>query len=220
MVEPGPRLVQALIRPGALASWAVALALTGCATGPALVKAPPSEIPAPQPAPGPRAPEPGPRTPEPGPKVAPRPAKTGTASWYGKAHHGQPTVSGETYDMHALTAAHRSLPLGTRVLVTNVKNDRSVEVRINDRGPFVRGRILDLSYAAAQQLGALTDGTFRVKLRVIDEPAGGRAGSSPPSTTAAGAPSSTGGGPVSDPRRRRGGPRRPGRSTRCRRARP
>jgi rare lipoprotein A len=212
-VEPGPRLVQALIRPGALAWWAVTLALTGCATGPALVTVPPSEIPAPQPAPGPRAPEQA-------PKVVPRPAETGTASWYGKAHHGQPTASGETYDMHALTAAHQSLPLGTRVLVTNVKNDRSVEVRINDRGPFVRGRILDLSYAAAEQLGALTDGAFRVKLRVIDEPAGGRAGSSPPSTTAAGAPSSTAGGPVSDPRRRRGGPRRPGRSTRCRRARP
>src|SRR5207344_2364858 len=103
-------------------------------------------------------PAPGPEAPPPGPKVAPRPSETGTASWYGKAHHGQPTASGETYDMHALTAAHRSLPLGTRVLVTNVKNDRSVEVRINDRGPFVRGRILDLSYAAAQQLGALTDG--------------------------------------------------------------
>ena len=123
-MEPGPRLVQALIRPGALALWAV-VALTGCATGPALVKAPPSEIPAPPPAPGPREPAPAPRAPEPGPKVSPRP-ETGTASWYGKAHHGQPTASGETYDMHALTAAHRSLPLGTRVLVTNVKNDRSV----------------------------------------------------------------------------------------------
>ena len=129
MVEPGPRLVQALIRPGALASWAVALALTGCATGPALVKAPPSEIARR------RSPRRAP-APEPGPKVAPRPAETGTASWYGKAHHGQPTASGEIYDMHALTAAHRSLPLGTRVLVTNVKNDRSVEVRINDRGPL------------------------------------------------------------------------------------
>ena len=190
MVEPGPRLVQALIRPGALALWAVALALTGCATGPALVKAPPSEMPAPQPAP---------QAPEPGPKVAPRPVETGTASWYGKAHHGQPTASGETYDMHALTAAHRSLPLGTRVLVTNVKNDRSVEVRINDRGPFVRGRILDLSYAAAQELGALTDGAFRVKLRVLEQPAGARAGSSPLPRTAAGAPSSAAGGPFSAP---------------------
>ena len=203
-MEPGPRLVQALIRPGALASWAIALALTGCATGPALVKAP-SEMPVPQPAPAPA------------PKAEPRPAETsGTASWYGKAHHGQPTASGEIYDMHAFTAAHRSLPLGTRVLVTNVKNDRSVEVRINDRGPFIRGRILDLSYAAARELGSLEDGAFRVKLRVLEEPAGARAGSSPPARTAAGAP----GAPVSAPSPRRGGPRRPGRSTRCRRARP
>ena len=164
MVEPGPRLVQALIRPSALASWAVVLALTGCATGPALVKTPPAEMPAPHPAPE--------------PKVAPQPAETtGTASWYGKAHQGQPTASGETYDMHAFTAAHRSLPLGTRVLVTNVKNDRSVEVRINDRGPFNRGRILDLSYAAARELGSLSDGAFRVKLRILEEPAGTRAGS-------------------------------------------
>jgi rare lipoprotein A len=214
MVESGPRLVQALIRPGALASWAVALALTGCATGPALVKAPPPEMPAPRPAPGPEAPRPA-------PKVAPRPAETtGTASWYGKAHHGQPTASGETYDMHALTAAHRSLPLGTRVLVTNVKNDRSVEVRINDRGPFVRGRILDLSYAAAQELGALTDGAFRVKLRVLEQPAGAGGASSPPPRTAAGAPSSAAGGLFTAPLPRRGGPPRPGRSTRCRRARP
>jgi rare lipoprotein A len=193
-VEPGPRLVQALIRPGALVSLAVALALTGCATGPALVKAPPPEIPAPPPTPGPEAPQAGP-APQPGPKVAPRPAETGTASWYGKAHHGQPTASGEIYDMHGLTAAHRSLPLGTRVLVTNVKNDRSVEVRINDRGPFVRGRILDLSYAAALELGSLSDGAFRVKLRVLEEPAGARAGLSSPAKTATGAP----GAPVSAP---------------------
>ena len=183
MVEPGPRLVQALIRPGALASWVVALALTGCATGPAMVTAPPPEMPAPQPAPAPA------------PKVAPRSAETGTASWYGKTHHGQPTASGEAYDMHAFTAAHRSLPLGTRVLVTNVKNDRSVEVRINDRGPFVRGRILDLSYAAAQELGSLSDGAFRVKLRVLEEPAGARAGTSPTTKTTVGAP----GRPVSVP---------------------
>jgi len=134
-------------------------------------------MPAPQPAPAPA------------PKAAPRPAETGTASWYGKAHHGQPTASGETYDMHAFTAAHRSLPLGTRVLVTNVQNARSVEVRINDRGPFTRGRILDLSYAAALKLGSLSDGAFRVKLRVLEE------ASSPPTATAAGAP----GRPVSAP---------------------
>jgi rare lipoprotein A len=91
--------------------------------------------------------------------------------------------------MHAFTAAHRSLPLGTRVLVTNVQNARTVEVRINDRGPFTRGRILDLSYAAALQLGSLSDGAFRVKLRVLEE------ASSPPTTAAAGVP----GRPVSAP---------------------
>ena len=71
--------------------------------------------------------------------------------------------------MHALTAAHPSLPLGTRVLVTNVKNGRSVEVCINDRGPIVRGRIIDLSYAAAQRLGAVDEGTFRVELRTLSD---------------------------------------------------
>jgi rare lipoprotein A len=184
-VEPGPRLVQvqALIRPRTLVSWAVALALSGCATGPALVKAPPPEMPAPRPAPE--------------PKVGPRPVETGKASWYGKAHHGQTTSSGEVYDMNALTAAHRSLPLGTRVLVTNVQNGRTVEVRINDRGPFIRGRILDLSYAAARELGALSDGAFRVKLQVLSEPTGARTDSSPPARTAAGAPSSGSDAPVS-----------------------
>ncbi len=71
--------------------------------------------------------------------------------------------------MNALTAAHPSLPLGTRVLVTNVKNGRSVEVRINDRGPIVRGRIIDLSYAAAQRLGAVNDGVFQVKVRPLSD---------------------------------------------------
>jgi rare lipoprotein A len=71
--------------------------------------------------------------------------------------------------MHALTAAHPSLPFGTRVLVTNVKNGRSVEVRINDRGPIVRGRIVDLSYAAAQRLGAVDEGGFRVELRTLSD---------------------------------------------------
>src|SRR5437762_3762354 len=89
----------------------------------------------------------------------PRPAvlgaeETGLASWYGYPHHGRRTASGEIYDMNELTAAHRTLPLGTRLLVTNLANGRSVEVRVNDRGPFVKGRILDLSYAAARTLGA------------------------------------------------------------------
>src|SRR5262245_31404459 len=82
-----------------------------------------------------------------GKHVTSRAVQTGTASWYGAFHDGRKTASGEIYDMHRMTAAHRSLPLGTRVKVTNLKNGRSMEVRVNDRGPYVRGRILDLSYA-------------------------------------------------------------------------
>jgi bifunctional non-homologous end joining protein LigD len=94
----------------------------------------------------------------------------GQASWYGRAHQGLKTASGEPYDMYKLTAAHRTLAFGTRVLVTHIGNGRSVEVLVNDRGPFVRGRIVDLSYAAAEQLGALADGTFPVRLRVVSVP--------------------------------------------------
>jgi rare lipoprotein A len=92
---------------------------------------------------------------------------TGRASWYGKAHHGLITASGERYDMHALTAAHRSLPFGTRLRVVNLTNDRAVEVRVNDRGPMVPGRILDLSYAAAQALGAVGAGIIPVRITVL-----------------------------------------------------
>ena len=96
--------------------------------------------------------------------------QTGDASWYGEPHHGRRTASGEIFDMRQLTAAHPTLPFGTRVLVTNLRNDRTVEVRINDRGPHVGGRIIDVSYAAAQKLGALSDGPFPVHLRVLSTP--------------------------------------------------
>jgi len=93
---------------------------------------------------------------------------TGNASWYGKPHQGRKTASGEPFDMNALTAAHRTLPFGTRVLVTNVRNGRTVEVRINDRGPQIPDRIIDLSYAAARALGAVGDGVFRVRIAVVE----------------------------------------------------
>ncbi len=93
--------------------------------------------------------------------------QTGRASWYGGAHHGRFTASGERFDMHGLTAAHRSLPFGTRLRVVNLDNDRQVEVRINDRGPAVPGRILDLSYAAARALGAIGPGVIPVQLTVL-----------------------------------------------------
>ena len=96
-------------------------------------------------------------------------ALSGEASWYGLPHHGRRTASGEIYDMHKMTAAHRTLPLGTRVLVTNLDNGRTVEVRINDRGPFRRNRVLDLSYAAARQLGAVGEGVIPVTLKVVGE---------------------------------------------------
>ena len=80
-------------------------------------------------------------------------AQEGIASWYGPGFHGRPTASGERFNTNALTAAHRTLPLGSRVLVTNRQTGRSVVVRINDRGPFVAGRVIDLSRAAARAIG-------------------------------------------------------------------
>ena len=90
----------------------------------------------------------------------------GRASWYGPGFHGRLTSNGESYDMHALTAAHKTLPLGTHVKVTRTDNGRSVVVRLNDRGPFVDERIIDLSRAAAQQLGMIGPGTAPVRLEV------------------------------------------------------
>jgi rare lipoprotein A len=93
--------------------------------------------------------------------------ETGLASWYGPGFHGQKTSSLEVYNMHDLTAAHRTLPFGTMVLVTNLENGRSVTVRINDRGPFVKDRVIDLSYAAARMLGLVGSGTARVRIEAI-----------------------------------------------------
>lgn len=96
----------------------------------------------------------------------------GIASWYGKKFHGRKTSSGEKYDMYAMTAAHKTLPLPTYVRVTNLSNGRSVVVRVNDRGPFHSNRIIDLSYAAAQKLDMLRSGTALVEVRAVgDRPA-------------------------------------------------
>ena len=91
----------------------------------------------------------------------------GVASWYGPGFHGRKTANGETYDMHQLTAAHRTLPLGSVVQVRSLSNGRSVTVRVNDRGPFARNRILDLSQAGAQALGMIGTGTDQVEIRVV-----------------------------------------------------
>jgi rare lipoprotein A (peptidoglycan hydrolase) len=102
------------------------------------------------------------------PLAAPRPAyrQVGVASWYGPGFHGRPTASGERFDQNRLTAAHRSLPLGSRVTVTRLDTGRSIEVEINDRGPYVRGRVLDLSRAAAARLGMVDAGVARVRIEL------------------------------------------------------
>jgi rare lipoprotein A len=100
----------------------------------------------------------------------PRPfVEIGMASWYGAEHNRQPTAGGERFDMNALTAAHRSLPLNSMVRVTNLGNGRTVIVRINDRGPFAKDRIIDLSAKAARALGMAHDGVAHVKLELVDE---------------------------------------------------
>ena len=91
----------------------------------------------------------------------------GKASYYGARHHGKKTASGERFDQHGLTAAHRSLPFGSRVLVTNLRNEKSVVVRINDRGPYARGRIIDLSQQAAERLDMLRAGVVPVRVEQL-----------------------------------------------------
>lgn len=95
------------------------------------------------------------------------PVQRGLASWYGHDFHGEPTAQGEPFNMHALTAAHRSLPLGTRVRVKNLENGRTVVVRINDRGPYKRGVIIDLSRRAAHEIGMIRDGRVRVEVATV-----------------------------------------------------
>lgn len=104
--------------------------------------------------------------------AAQAPYETGLASWYGVPFHGRIAASGERYDMEAMTAAHKTLPFGSRVLVSCLDTGLSVEVRINDRGPFVDGRIIDLSAAAGRALGLDRRGLARVELRVLAWPGG------------------------------------------------
>ena len=96
-------------------------------------------------------------------------AEVGTASYYADKYHGKKTASGERYNMHEMTAAHRTLPFGSKVRVTNLNNSKSVVVRVNDRGPFVKGRLIDLSLAAARKLDMIRSGVARVE----DAPASG-----------------------------------------------
>ena len=114
-------------------------------------------------APGPQQTSPEVRKP---PKT--KPYQVGTASWYGQIFDGKPTASGEPYDMYNMTAAHLKLPMGSYVRVTNLRNGRAVVVRVNDRGPIVPGRIIDLSYGAAQALQFKQRGLQRVRLDLVN----------------------------------------------------
>lgn len=93
--------------------------------------------------------------------------QTGVASWYGKKFHGRKTSNGETYDMYEMTAAHKTLPMNVHLKVTNLDNGRSTVVRVNDRGPFVKSRIIDLSYSAANELGVVGPGTANVRIEAL-----------------------------------------------------
>jgi rare lipoprotein A len=163
----------------AVAVALVLMLVAGCATRSR--PTPPSLPPAPIPRPDPAAPEPRPGEPRPykalGQWYQPLPdakgfRQEGIASWYGPDFHGKRTSSGEAYDMHGMTAAHKTLPLGTLVRVRNLQNQRTVELRINDRGPFVGSRVIDLSYEAARQLGVIGPGTAAVEVVAIGVLAG------------------------------------------------
>lgn len=198
-----------------LALLAASLALPGCvttrpeppATAPVPVK-PVTRVPAPpavpaQPVPAPSKPASGAGNPPfyevYGERYFVLPSSegyeaTGIASWYGRDFHGKRTSSGEIYDMHELTAAHKTLPLPSMVLVTNLDNGRSVVVTVNDRGPFVKDRIIDLSFAAAKELDIVRAGTGRVEVQALARASGAipvaatGAGSAPVAAGAAVAP--------------------------------
>ncbi len=107
------------------------------------------------------------------PSPVPGLVEEGVASWYGPGFHGRQTASGEVYDMEAPTAAHRTLPFGTLVRVHNLESGERTDLRINDRGPFVRGRIIDVSRSGARELGLLGPGIARVRVEVLDTPVAG-----------------------------------------------
>ncbi len=149
-----------------LAALIIVLAAGGCAekvsprVTPSVAEQAPSPAPAPPPAPVSPAPPPA-------PPVQPRVPvyrQAGIASWYGGDFQGRKTASGEVFDMVTPSAAHRTLPLGTEIRVTNLNNSKSITVRVNDRGPFIANRILELSYAAARSLGFSAEGTARVSI--------------------------------------------------------
>ncbi len=147
-----------------IATFILPLALlAGCASQPP-ERQPETPAPAPQPAAAAKAP-----TPPAKPRPEPSYQAQGKASYYAARHHGRRTASGERLNNNALTAAHRELPFGTQVKVTNLSNERSVVVRITDRGPHGRGRLIDLSQAAARQLDMLRAGVAQVRVESLDD---------------------------------------------------
>jgi rare lipoprotein A len=149
----------------------IAVLLTACSHKPAAVSVPPAP-----PVEQPQATTPAEEPQQPAELNIPADTKplkveTGIASWYGAPYHNRRGSNGEIYDMHAMTAAHRTLPLGSVVRVTNPANDKSVIVRITDRGPFIAGRIIDLSQAAAKQIGLIQRGTAEVRVELLKTPA-------------------------------------------------
>ena len=159
---------------GFAAALGLALIVAGCAQQPRAPEAAPARAPPPAtPAPAPPAP-PSPSPPPPKAGTEPGDVERGRVSLYGADFAGKTTANGETFDPEALTMAHRTLPFGTRVRVTNLENQRSVVVTVNDRGPFVVGRIADLSLAAAQRIGMVASGVIDAILEVL-APGSGRA---------------------------------------------
>lgn len=155
------------MKPVLFAVLVFALLVTGCSHRPATVAVPPAP---------PTAAPSGPTVTANSPELEipadtkPLLVETGIASWYGAPYHNRRASNGEVYDMHAMTAAHRTLPLGSIVRVTNLESKQSTVVRITDRGPFIEGRIVDLSQAAAQKVGMLQKGTVQVELEVLKTP--------------------------------------------------
>jgi rare lipoprotein A len=170
--EPGGDGCPGITGSALIAAMCVASILAGCAQPTVVPPTPPAPPPAAAPAPPP--------TPAPPPAPAPEPpprkglVERGRVSLYGAEFAGKPTASGEIFDPDALTMAHRTLPFGTRVRVTNVENQRSVEVIVNDRGPAVAGRIADLSLAAARQIGMVASGVIDAILEIIQPASVGR----------------------------------------------
>lgn len=182
----------------AAAAALVLLAIAGCAREPLRPAPPPTPVPVPMPVPSPTPGDPGVAREEPrsaygnppfyevgGRRYVVLPSaagyvEQGVASWYGPDFHGGRTATGETYDMNGMTGAHPTLPLPTWVRVTNLENGRSVVVRLNDRGPFARDRIIDLSRAAAEALDMVRAGTARVEVRSLAQ-----AGAAPTATAPA-----------------------------------